>query len=264
MRDLLARRWSQLRERLGGNRWWLHELSRYYKGLPEEEFWVRYTLGRLDAAGLWHRKPRETEADYQAFYAESDYWLLRQMYYHRHSSFHWILRGLRAGAPVTKNRPFRFGQPNNSPSYRIRFCEYGSGVGPITAWLRRRHPEWHYTLVDVPSAMLDFAKWRFPDAEILSPGLGDDLPLRDQYDGIACLDVLEHVVNPHAVVRHLLDHLKPGGRLFINFEAGLGGDENLAESAAQREDTIASLNRWAYAVTPLRHDQDVFRGEYVA
>lgn len=243
MRDLLARRWSQLRERLGGNKWWLRELGRYYKGLPEQEFWVRYTLGRMTAATLWDSKPRRTEADYQAFYGETDYWLLRQMYYHRHSTFYWIER--------TLPRP-------------ARFCEYGSGVGPITAWLRRRHPDWQYTLVDVPSAMLEFARWRCPEAEVLSPGLGEDLPLQGQYDGIACLDVLEHVAHPHAVVRHLIQHLKPGGRLYINFMADPGGDENLTEAAEEREVTIHGLNTWAYAVTPLRVEGEVHRGEYVA
>ena len=248
-RDLVERRWLQLQERCGRNRGWLRELGRYYRGMTEQEFWVRYTVGRMDAATLWERKPRTGEADYRSFYAESDYWVLRQMYYHRHSSFHWIARALRAGG--------RAGD----------FCEYGSGVAPVTAWLRPRLPGWRYTLVDLPSPMLEFARWRFrgvPTVEAREPGLGADLPLTRDYDGIACLEVLEHVINPLQVVRHLVEHLKPGGSLFLNFVEEPGGDENLAEAAAERAATIEYLNAALEPITPLAvRGPDVHRAHYV-
>ena len=76
-RDLVCRRRLQLLDRLGGNRRWLRELSQYYRGLTIQEFWVRYTLGRMEAAKLWERKPRSTEGDYRSFYAETDYFVLR-------------------------------------------------------------------------------------------------------------------------------------------------------------------------------------------
>ena len=62
-RDLLCRRRWQLLDAVGLNRDWLRELSAYYRGMTIQEFWVRYTLGRMDAATLWERKPRSTEAD---------------------------------------------------------------------------------------------------------------------------------------------------------------------------------------------------------
>jgi 2-polyprenyl-3-methyl-5-hydroxy-6-metoxy-1,4-benzoquinol methylase len=201
----------------------------------------------MEAARLWERKPRRTEADYRAFYQESDYWVLRQMYYHRNSCFHWI------AAAMSR----REGD----------FCEYGCGVAPVTAWLRPRRPGWRYTLVDVPSPMLDFARWRFRGAdsvEAREPGLGADLPLTRSYDAIACLEVLEHVVNPLEVVRHLAGHLKPGGSLFLNFVDEPGGDENLVESAAQRAATIEYLDRELRPVAPLRVDgPDVIHGHCV-
>src|SRR5205823_1670804 len=133
------------------------------------------------------------------------------------------------------------------------FCEYGCGVAPVTAWLRSRFPRWRFTLVDLPTPTLAFARWRFrrfPNVELEEPGLGADLPLTRAYDVITCLDVLEHVINPLEVVRHLVDHLKPGGELRLNFIDAPGG-ENLVESAAQRADTIAYLNRALEAVVPL-------------
>lgn len=237
-RDLLCRRRHQLFDRLGLNRSWFRELSAYYKGMAIEEFWVRYTLGRMDAATLWERKPRTSEHDYRSFYAETDYFVLRQMYYHRNDCYHAVAASMR-----------RAGRAGD-------FCEYGCGVAPVTAWLRPRFPSWRYTLVDIPSSTLEFARWRFrrfPNVETKEPGLGSDLPLTKAYDVITCLDVLEHVVNPLAVVSHLVDHLKPGGALYLNFLDAPGG-ENLVESAAQRAETIALLNKTLEAVIPLRTD----------
>ena len=248
-RDALCRRRKRLLQGVGLDRGWFRELSEYYRGLTRQEFWIRYTIGRMEAARLWERKPRTTEADYRAFYAETDYWVLRQMYYHRSDCFHVVAAAMR-----------RAGRAGD-------FCEYGCGVAPITAWLRPRFPGWRYTLVDLPSPMLDFARWRFrrfANVEAREPGLGADLPLTRDYDAIACLEVLEHVINPLEVVRHLVAHLKPGGALFVNFVDEPGGDENLLESAAQRGETIEHLNRELRAVAPLHvNGPDVVHGHYV-
>jgi SAM-dependent methyltransferase len=237
-RDLFCRRRKQFLERLGLNRKWFRELSVYYRGMAMQEFWVRYTIGRMEAATLWERKPRTGEADYRSFYAETDYFVLRQMYYHRNNCYHVIAASMR-----------RAGREGD-------FCEYGSGVAPVTAWLLLRFPAWRYTIVDIPCPMLEFARWRFrrfTNVEAKEPGFGTDLPLTKAYDVITCLDVLEHVANPLEVVHHLVDHLKPGGTLHVNFINDPGG-ENLLESAAQRAETIEFLNRTLRAVIPLRVD----------
>jgi SAM-dependent methyltransferase len=248
-RDRVCRRRKQVLDRLRLNRGWFRELSAYHRGLTWQEFWVRYTLGRMEAARLWGAKPRAGEEDYRSFYAESDYWVLRQMYYHRNSCFHFVAASMRRTGPDGD------------------LCEYGCGVAPVTAWVFPRFPGWRYTLVDVASPMLDFARWRFRRAanvEAREPGLGADLPLTRAYDVITCLEVLEHVVNPLEVVRHLVAHLKPGGSLHVNFVDEPGGDENLAESAAQRADTIEYLGRALRAVTPLRvKGPEEVHGHYV-
>ncbi len=247
-RDLLCRRRRQVLDRLGLNRGWFRELSAYYRGMTIQEFWVRYTIGRMDAATLWERKPRTSEHDYRSFYTETDYFVLRQMYYHRNNCYHAVAASMR-----------RAGRAGD-------FCEYGCGVAPVTAWLRPRFPAWRYTLVDIPSPTLEFARWRFrrfPNVETKEPGFGSNLPLTKTYDIITCLDVLEHVVNPLAVVRHLGDHLKPGGALYLNFLDAPGG-ENLVESAAQRAETIAYLNSALRGVIPLRVEgRDECDAQYV-
>jgi SAM-dependent methyltransferase len=238
-RDLACRRRLQALERVGLNRGWFRELSAYYRGLTMQEFWVRYTLLRMEAAKLWDRKPREGEADYRSFFAETDFFVLRQMYYHRNSCFHWV------GELLS-----RVGDEGD-------FGEYGCGVAPLTAWLRSRFPRWRFTIVDLPAPALEFARWRFrshANVEALEPGFGRDLPLSRAYDVIACLEVLEHVINPLEVVRHLAEHLKPGGRLVLNFTHDPGG-ANLLESASQREATVAYLDRHLIAEVPLGPDE---------
>lgn len=237
-------------ERLGGNLgWfgWFRELSAYYRGMTIEEFWVRYTNGREEAKKLWGRRPRLGEADYRAFYAETDYFVLRQMYYHRNDSFHAVATAIR-----------RAGR-------RGAFCEYGCGVAPLTAFLRPRFPDWRYTLVDLPTPTLEFARWRFrahANVEFREPGFGSDLPLSSAYDVITCLDVLEHIVNPLQVARHLIEHLAPGGTLFVNFVDD-AGDENLIESSAQRGQTIAYIDSTLRAVVPLGPTGSALEAQYV-
>jgi SAM-dependent methyltransferase len=246
--DLICRRGHRLLESLGLRRGWFRELSDYYRGMTMQEFWVRYTLGRMDAATLWDKKPRSAETDYRSFYGETDYFLLRQLHYHRHECYHVVGASMR-----------RAGRTGD-------LCEYGGGVGPVTAWARPRFPAWRYTIVDLPSPALDFARWRFrrwPSVQTATPGLGADLPLTRSYDVITCLDVLEHVINPLEVVHHLVDHLKPGGTFHVNFIDAPGG-ENLKESAAERAATLTLLNSALTAIHPLHVDvPDEEYGQYV-
>ena len=237
-RDYLCRRRRQVLEKVGLNRGWFRELSAYHRGFTRQEFWVRYTVSRMDAAGLWDRKPRTGETDYRSFYGETDHFLLRQMYYHRNDCFHVVGDSLR-----------KAGREGD-------FCEYGGGVGPVTAWLRPGFPGWRYTLVDLPTPALEFARWRFrnfPNVETLEPGLGADLPLRRRYDVITCFDVLEHVFNPLEVLRHIVEHLKPGGTFHLNFIHAPGG-ANLAEAAEQRAEAIKLLEATMQAEVPLHVD----------
>jgi len=245
LRDKLHRRRSQALEKVGLSRGWFRELSDYYRGMTMQEFWVRYTVLRMEAARLWDTKPRSGESDYRSFFGETDYYVLRQMFYHRHSSFHWVAAALRAVGPEGD------------------FCEYGSGVGSVTSWLRPRFPRWRFTLVDLPVPTFDFARWRFHAAgnvEFLEPGFGRELPLRRSYDVITILEVLEHVVNPLEVARHLVAHLKPGGTLFLNFSDD-AGRENLVESAAERAAVLAFLHESLEPVVPLH--ESAFYARYV-
>jgi methyltransferase family protein len=86
---------------------------------------------------------------------------------------------------------------------------------------------------------------------------------RPDYDVITCTDMLEDVINPAEVVRNLVEHLRPGGTLHLDFNHARGG-ENPVESAAKRAGTIRYLDTALRGVVPLRVDvADEVRARYV-
>jgi hypothetical protein len=48
--------------RLGLDREWFPRGVALLPWLTRQEFWIRYTIGRMEAARLWEKKPRRTEA----------------------------------------------------------------------------------------------------------------------------------------------------------------------------------------------------------
>lgn len=221
-------------------KWFLEFRDYYEKGrnkMTIYEFHVLYTLYRLEAAKAWALRSRETEEEIRSFYSEEQtrFHLFRHAFRHRLSSYYEIMKY------CTK---------------RALICEYGCGIAPITHFLILRLPKARFTLVDIESHMFDFAKHRFakhPNVEFKTPGIGDNYPLLERYDIITCDDVLEHVPNPLTLCQHFYEHLKPEGKLFVNFVYA-PGDENLTSSAKRRDKTIDFLNENFKAIRPLRKE----------
>lgn len=189
---------------------WFRELAAFYRHLSPEEFWMNYRDLRADAARLWKTK-QPTDV-----YAATDYYIYRQMYYHRDRCFHAINTVL----------------PDDGTLF-----EYGCGVAPVTAWLYRTRPAARrFLLDDIPSRTLTYAAWRLNIKRGNVPSSHHVLA-----DVIACLEVFEHLPKPEPVARDLVRRLKPGGYLFANFIAGEAEGGNLKTAQAQREQTIYYL-----------------------
>lgn len=217
---------------------WFRELSTYHRHMSWQEFWIRYAVARMRSKET-EPGPEASEDQARQWYATNEYLLLRQAYYHRTSRWPEILRALRGDSTSTRT-----------------LLEYGCGIAPVSAWLADRIPHcrwattphgapgYHFTLVDLPSPALAFAHWRmlrrgvsFHDTPV------DALPIiRERYDVIVCLEVLEHVPNPASVMRHLVAHLRDGGTLFVNFVGGTWSGMNLRSAQEQREEAVAVLD----------------------
>jgi len=226
-----AKKWlgiirNYLLGKIGLNNYWLKELKEYYGWEKDGGFYKNYNQKQKFIKTLWKKKGRKTEKDIRSYYAETNYWILRQMFIHKNNCFPEIADLL------PKDRT-------------IDFCEYGSGVGPVTKWLSPRFPKGKFTLVDLPSPVLEFAKWRFRRNNMtkfltVPP---QRFPLKEKYDFITCFAVLEHVTKPLKLVKHLVDHLKADGTLLIDYQYDEGTNENLFQSAEQRDKTIDYLNK---------------------
>jgi len=219
---LAAYHLSLAKEKLTGRQFWTKELAAYFNLTPKRVL-KNYRSKQVEANRLWDKKNRNSLKQFFSFYQETDYFVYRQMWFNRHKAF-WDIA-----------LPFYL-KPDGS------YCEYGSGIGPVTNWLIKRFPQWHYTLVDLDCPVFKFAQWRFREKKQVgfkTVGL-KKLPLTKKYDVITCKQVLEHVPNPLELIKHLINHLRPGGWLYLDYINEPGG-ENLTQSAQQRRLVLAYL-----------------------
>lgn len=168
----------------------------------------------------WFVRKRDTIEDMMHFYKEVDVYLFRQPYLMRRGGYRWYIRLINH----IKN-----------PS----ILEYGCGSAVLTEWLMEKFPTYDYTVADIPSATLEFVKWKKAkfnyDYTILTIGQGKEgIPLSKKYDLIICENVLEHTPSPLDIVCSFVDHLSFGGVLVVDFLNSPGG-ENIELAVMQRE-----------------------------
>ena len=208
---------------LGPAKPWAGELARYFKTTPDKVVAV-YLKKRPQTAKLWGEKKRTSEKLIHSFYQETDYFVYRQAYFHRHKIYLDV-----ALAMLLKGKSGSF-------------CEYGAGIGPATAWLVKLFPRWRYRLADLDCPAFKFSKWRFKNnskVKFRTVGPGH-LPLKEKFDIITIKQVLAHVPNPLAVIKHLADHLESGGLIFLDY-INHPGEENLSASSLQRGQVLKYL-----------------------
>jgi SAM-dependent methyltransferase len=105
----------------------------------------------------------------------------------------------------------------------MRLLDYGCGSGVLLAALARMG---HQVVgVDASPGMLARARLALDAAEVPreSAGLeqvGEDFEgeyLKQTYDGIICLGVIEYLDNPNELLRRLSGRLDPAGRMILSF-----------------------------------------------
>jgi len=114
-------------------------------------------------------------------------------------------------------RPFINYIPNEG-----NVCEYGCGLAPIATSLCRFYPHKNVriTCADIPTIMFHFTRWKFRNKKFIRTieiDPGDDEPLDDEFDTIFCLEVLEHLLRPVPIIKHLHSRIRPGGYLIFNY-----------------------------------------------
>ena len=106
----------------------------------------------------------------------------------------------------------------------IKFClehkgkilDFGGGIGDLTVKLCQLGLD--VTFLEIPSKTLEFALYHFKKHNV-SPKIivsdGSPFVLKENYDAIIVLDVLEHLKDPIIYLEELAKHLNPNGLMFI-------------------------------------------------
>ena len=103
------------------------------------------------------------------------------------------------------------------PPQCARVLEIGCGSGATLGWLRQDRPVAYSVGVEIAESAAQVARTHADEVFCLDFERAE-LPLEDKrFDVILCLDVLEHMVNPWAVVDRLVsNYLVPGGTLVVS------------------------------------------------
>ncbi|PZO07055.1 MAG: bifunctional 3-demethylubiquinol 3-O-methyltransferase/2-polyprenyl-6-hydroxyphenol methylase [Lysobacteraceae bacterium] len=122
--------------------------------------------------------------------------------------------------PLHELNPARLGYVRDRlPLAGARVLDVGCGAGLLSEALAREGAQ--VTALDLAPELIDVAK-----LHLLESGLTVDYRLQSvedlaagapaSFDGITCMEMLEHVPDPAAVVRACATLLKPGGQLFLS------------------------------------------------
>jgi len=196
---------------------WYEDICKYYNISPEEAHVLSARkrgrkpslpgsktcnpVSNMTFEELWDMKPRENSKQIFEFYKDIGSWLsIRQPRYNANHQYHYLLQILNKVNP-------------NKNVYNI--LEYGSGVGPISRFINDNYSnKFHYTLVDVPSEPLHFARFRLTERGLkekdnfniveLKPEIFPDFDRK--FDLITVCDVFEHCDAPYEALQNILKY----------------------------------------------------------
>lgn len=106
-------------------------------------------------------------------------------------------------------------------NYKI--LDYGCGSGSMGLTFANSGCR-QVTLTDIPLPLFKIVQKMFGDSgKVIFREINEKYPLKENYDLIICVDVLEHVKDPDMVLRHLIGHLGVGKYLYL--ETFFGGSD---------------------------------------
>jgi 2-polyprenyl-3-methyl-5-hydroxy-6-metoxy-1,4-benzoquinol methylase len=137
---------------------------------------------------------------------------------------------------------------------KCKMLDYGSGVSSFTE-LALYYSHVGSTLADVDPGVVEYlrhkyARWNGRVDVVVLPSTAkvstrarvkvDVQYISGNFDAIVAADVLEHVLDPLGTLLHLLDCLKPGGIILINYPKYIEGDWHTPEAFY--------LRKWCFAL----------------
>ena len=128
--------------------------------------------------------------------------------------------------------------------------EFGAGAAPLadaldTSW---PFPRPTVTVADIDWLLHDYQKWRFRDVQhvnvVTLPTTGVDWAGGTRlFDGILCVETLEHVPDPLQTARRLMGLLKPNGILIVDYGPQSKNQPFAPQGLTARAVTLSYLKR---------------------
>jgi 2-polyprenyl-3-methyl-5-hydroxy-6-metoxy-1,4-benzoquinol methylase len=125
-----------------------------------------------------------------------------------------------------------------------RVLDIGCHAGCLLRLMRVRYPEASLFGCDISDVKLAMAERACPDAELFFCALSD-LPRSSRYDVLFLMEVLEHMVDPEAVVRRLLDSVSTAGTLILTVPDGRKDQFPAKEYNAEFDSYAGHINFWS-------------------
>jgi len=108
--------------------------------------------------------------------------------------------------------------------------EVGAGIGNLTEFLSQGRSR--YVASDTEQEHMAALRSRFPDLEMLACDASeprDFEPIRESFDTVLCLNVLEHIFDDASALANLLVALRPGGHALVLVPQGRAAFGSLDE-----------------------------------
>ena len=125
-----------------------------------------------------------------------------------------------------------------------RVLDIGCHAGCLLRLMHARYKETSLFGCDISDVKLAMAKRACPDAELFFSALSD-LPRSSRYDVVFLMEVLEHTVDPEAVVRRLLDIVSATGTLILTVPDGRRDQFPAKEYHAEFDSYAGHINFWS-------------------
>ena len=166
-----------------------------YFSLSEKKVIFYLKKSRKLNAGLWELLNPKNEQEIKSFYSFNPYYVFSLAHWHMYKT----------------QRDFRRQIIKSSQG---NVLDYGAGIGDLCIELVKKGLTVNYA--DLNGKTFEFAKWLFKknNLDIKMIDLSKEA-LTQEYDTVICVDVIEHVSDPRALLRDLALCVRRGGSLII-------------------------------------------------
>lgn len=128
-------------------------------------------------------------------------------------------------------------------------CEFGCGMSPVTRSLEKfyRHKNFRIHCVDIPTFPFHYIRWYYRKyrgykfVDFIQIGPDNDEILKESYDAVFALNVLEHLPRPLAAVKHIMAHIKKGGFFIFNYIDTEGGELDTLAGVVERDAVLGYI-----------------------